>query len=179
MSLKDQLLKAGAVNKKKAKQIHHESKNKKNKQAKQQEAEQRRKEIEQKDLEQKQRAQELNQIKNEEAQQKAIQAQINQLIKVNKQKKVEDDAEEIVYSFTDGSKVKQLYVSETIRQHLSNGLLVITKLGDGYELVPAKVAEKIEQRDPEKIIKTAEESSSVVDEDDPYADYQIPDDLMW
>ncbi|THB72666.1 MAG: DUF2058 family protein, partial [Gammaproteobacteria bacterium] len=77
MSLKDQLLKAGAVDKKKAKQIHHESKNKKNKQAKQKEAEQRRKEIAQKEQEQKQRAQELNKIKNEEAQQKAILAQID------------------------------------------------------------------------------------------------------
>mgnify|MGYP001545199746 CR=1 FL=1 len=179
MSLKDQLLKAGAVDKKKAKQIHHESKNKKNKQAKQKEAEQRRKEIAQKEQEQKQRAQELNKIKNEEAQQKAILAQIDQLIEVNKQKKVEDNFEEIAYSFTDGTKIKQVYVSAKIQQHLSSGLLVIAKFGEGYELIPAKVAEKIEQRDAEVIIKTADDTSSTVDENDPYADYQIPDDLMW
>ena len=179
MSLKDQLLKAGAVNKKKAKQIQHESKNKKNKQAKQQEAEQRRKEIAQKEQEQKQRAQELNNIKNEEARQKAIQAQINQLIEVNKQPKLKDGEQEVAYNFSDGAKIKKLYVSELIQQHLSKGLLVIAKFGEGYELVPAKVAEKIEERDPAVIIKTAEDSCSIPVEDDPYAEFEIPDDLMW
>ncbi|THB71929.1 MAG: DUF2058 domain-containing protein, partial [Gammaproteobacteria bacterium] len=83
------------------------------------------------------------------------------------------------YSFTDGTKIKQVYVSAKIQQHLSSGLLVIAKFGEGYELIPAKVAEKIEQRDAEVIIKTADDTSSTVDENDPYADYQIPDDLMW
>ncbi len=179
MSLKDQLLKSGAVNKKKAKQIQHQAKSKKNKQAEQLEAEKRRKEIEQKELEQKQRDQELNLAKNQEAEQKAIQAQIVQLIEVNRQQKCEKDAEELAYSFVDDAKVKQLYVSEKIQRHLSQGLLVIAKFDQGYELVPAKVAERIAMRDESKIITIADADLVQSDEDDPYADYEIPDDLMW
>jgi len=41
------------------------------------------------------------------------------------------------------------------------------------------VAEKIRQRDQESFIYIAENASQEVEEDDPYADYQIPDDLMW
>jgi uncharacterized protein YaiL (DUF2058 family) len=49
-----------------------------------------------------------------------------------------------------------------------------------YELVPAIVAEKIKQRDDSYVLvmndKIQEETST---NDDPYADFQIPDDLMW
>ncbi len=179
MSLKDQLLKSGAVNKKKAKQIQHQGKSKKNKLAEQLEIEKRRKEIEQKELEQKQRDQELNQARNQEAEQKAIQAQIRQLVEVNRQYKSEKGAEEISFSFVDADKVKNIYVSEKIQRHLSQGLLVIAKFDQGYELVPAKVAERIAMRDESKIIKIADADLVQSDEDDPYADYEIPDDLMW
>jgi hypothetical protein len=39
------------------------------------------------------------------------------------------------------------------------------------------VAEKIRQRDEQSVI-TPPRESGVVD-DDPYADYQVPDDLVW
>ena len=38
-------------------------------------------------------------------------------------------------------------------------------------------AEKIEQRMPDLVIRIQPEEEP--DEDDPYADYKIPDDLMW
>jgi len=58
-------------------------------------------------------------------------------------------------------------------------LIAIIKLGDQYELVPSPVAEKIAQRDESRIILQNQASKDSGDEDDSYADYQIPDDLMW
>ena len=61
---------------------------------------------------------------------------------------------------------------------LSRGQLAIVRLDQGYELVPAKVAEKISQRDPQCVV-VLNEARTELDEEDPYADFQIPDDLMW
>ena len=50
--------------------------------------------------------------------------------------------------------------------------------GGGYEIIPREAAEKIEQRDPRRIL-LLNTATNEVEADDPYADYQIPDDLMW
>lgn len=60
-----------------------------------------------------------------------------------------------------------------------SGYLSIAKLGDGYELVPKPVAEKIKQRDAKFIINNENEIEPDQNENDPYADYNIPDDLIW
>jgi len=41
------------------------------------------------------------------------------------------------------------------------------------------VAEKIKQRDPVSVILCEPGTQQQVDENDPYTDYKIPDDLMW
>jgi uncharacterized protein YaiL (DUF2058 family) len=46
-----------------------------------------------------------------------------------------------------------------------------------FELVPAETAEKIRQLNPSLVIDPPEESEST--EDDDYADYKVPDDLIW
>jgi len=59
-------------------------------------------------------------------------------------------------------------------------LLAIAKLSNDYKLVPKAIAEKINLRSTDFIIILNDKvESEEIDEDDPYADYQIPDDLMW
>jgi len=41
------------------------------------------------------------------------------------------------------------------------------------------VAEKIAERDSSSVIRNDNVSDSEVSADDPYADYEIPDDLIW
>ncbi len=118
----------------------------------------------------------LNQQKQEEAQRKAIAAQVRQLIETNRVQAREGD---IAYNFADANVVKRLYVSQQIHQHLMSGRLAIAKLGAAYELVPMAVAEKIKQRDAQCIIQADHAVEPQQDGDDPYADYKIPDDLMW
>ncbi|WP_264779536.1 DUF2058 family protein, partial [Escherichia fergusonii] len=66
-----------------------------------------------------------------------------------------------------------------------NGRLAIARLiidsnGESeYAIIPASVADKIAQRDATFIVLNSALSQEEQDEDDPYADFKIPDDLMW
>ena len=177
MSLQDQLLKAGLVDKKKA---HKISKNK-NKQVKQKQknkieaTDETKLATQQAQAEKVERDRQLNLQRKAEAGRKAIAAQIRQLVEMNRQT---EDAGDIDYSFTDGKLVKRMAVTETQLKQLSNGRLCIIKLDERYELIPTLVAEKIRMRDENTQI-LSNQTTEVPDEDDPYADFQVPDDLMW
>ncbi|WP_264779343.1 DUF2058 family protein, partial [Escherichia fergusonii] len=58
--------------------------------------------------------------------------------------------------------------------------LIIDSNGESeYAIIPASVADKIAQRDATFIVLNSALSQEEQDEDDPYADFKIPDDLMW
>ncbi len=122
------------------------------------------------------RARELNLQRKQIAEQKSNAAQIKQLIQMNR---IEDRRGEIGYNFADGSKVQRVYVTAEQQEQLAGGRLAIVKLEDRYELVPAAVAEKIRLRNPACLILCNTASTKNSDAEDPYADYQVPDDLMW
>ncbi|HAR59000.1 MAG TPA: DUF2058 domain-containing protein, partial [Alcanivorax sp.] len=84
---------------------------------------------------------------------------------------------EVAYQFVQDKKIKKLHVTEPQRDQLARGQIAIVALGEGHELVPTTVAEKIRQRDEAAVVLLNDRN--VQDEDDPYADYPIPDDLMW
>lgn len=177
-SLQDQLLKAGVADLAQAKKARSE----KRKQAKQKQknkanAVDQTKVLAQKTaVEKKERDRQLNQQKAFDAEQKAIDAQINQLIEANRQ--LTGD-EEIPYHFTDDNKVKKIYVSEPVRNLISRGKSAIVRNGEFYEVVPAVVAEKIRSRDETRIILLNEQGEEERKDEDPYAEYQVPDDLVW
>ncbi|BCE00260.1 DUF2058 domain-containing protein [Marinicellulosiphila megalodicopiae] len=116
----------------------------------------------------------LNQKKHEQAQKKAILAQIHQLIEMNQV----TIAGELPYQFANNGKIQKLYVSEAAQTQLANGQLVLVSFHDDVKAVGSGVADKIKQRDESKILlNNRVEGLEVVD--DPYADFEIPDDLMW
>jgi uncharacterized protein YaiL (DUF2058 family) len=179
-SLQDQLLRAGLTDPKQAKKLAREQRKKAN-QARRSgdggldEAKQAATEARQAKL---QRDRELNDALNSKAQRKAINAQIKQLIETSKLQKGKG---EIAFSFPDGKKVKQLYVTALQQQQLAAGVLAIVKQGDQYEIVPGPVAAKIAERDETRIIQREdnEATSLTQEQQDWYKDYEIPDDLMW
>lgn len=103
-------------------------------------------------------------------------AQIKQLIQSNQ---IENAKGDIAYQFSDGKTVKKIHVDAAQQSQLISGFIAIARLGESYALVPKKVAEKVAQRDAGFIVVLNTGKDEQVDEDDPYADYQIPDDLMW
>ena len=177
-SLQDQLLKAGLADKNKAKQIKKAQtrKTQQQRKSKQGVVDESKQQVQQVRQEKQQRDRQLNEERKAEADKKAIAAQVKQLIEVNR---LSREGAEIDYNFTDNKKIKKMLVDNTMLEQLSRGRLAIVSLQDKYEVVPAAVAEKIQQRLPERVIVANEVASNEIDEDDPYADYQIPDDLMW
>ena len=84
------------------------------------------------------------------------------------------------YNFVDDKKVKRLSVNTLMRNKLANGALAIVQHQGGYEVIPREAALKIQERDPRRIVQlNILTEVKTPEEDDPYAAYQIPDDLMW
>jgi hypothetical protein len=176
-SLQDQFLKAGLVDKNKVRQANHD----KSKQKKVErrtgtqsvdEARLAALETQRKNAE---RARELNAQRDAAATQKAIKAQIAQLVQQNRQSKGVGD---VAYNFTHVNKIDRVYVSAAVQAHLVAGRLAIVCLGGTTELVPSVIADKIAERDASLVVRV-NKASAEINADDPYAAFQIPDDLMW
>lgn len=179
-SLQDQLLKAGLIDPKKAKQANKEKRKEANvaRRSNEEQVDEIKVSAEQARAEKAERDRELNRQRDLELQQKAIAAQIKQLIENHRQKKGAGEGD-VEYNFTDGKLIKKIRVSKTVQEQIVRGVLAVVKLGEGYELVPRIVADKIAQRDESAIVVANTKSAQQVEEDDPYKDYVIPDDLMW
>jgi len=121
------------------------------------------------------RDRELNRQQKELAERRAVQAQVRQLIELNR---LPRDAGEAGYNFQDGSAIRKIFVTDEVRDRLARGLLAIVRLEDQYEVIPSVVAEKIMLRDPSCVVSRAAAQPEQGD-DDLYADYKVPDDLMW
>jgi len=176
LSLKDQLLKAGLASKPKAKPAK--------KKKPQQVAKKQRKQTSETTL-RAQRAmldkakkdKRLNEKRQAEALAKAKFAEIKQLVDSAKLDRKEG---ETPYSFTLKKKIKKIYVTDEQQKQLSRDQIVIISLGnESFELVPKTAAKKIAERDAKYVIENTNIDRLENTDDDPYADYQIPDDLTW
>ncbi len=183
MSLQEQLLQAGLTDKKKVSKVKREKHKKvkqKQKHKKQAvEVDENKIAAEQARLQKQEKDRQLNLQAKQAAEEKAVKAQIKQMIEVNKQPKGKGD---IACNFTDGTLIKRIYVDQKTQNRISAGKLAIAKLNDGYEIIPMPVADKISMRDETCIVYRADletQQSTDSEEDDWYADYQIPDDLTW
>ncbi len=176
-SLQEQFLKAGLIDKKKVKQANQEKSTQKKVERRTgtQSVDEVRLAVLETQRKNAERARELNAQRDAAAAQKAIVAQIVQMVQQNRQNKGGGD---IAYNFTHGNKVKRIHVSAAVQAHLVAGRLVIVCQGESVELVPKVIADKIAERDPALVVRV-NKTSTEIDADDPYADYQIPDDLMW
>jgi len=182
-SLQDQLLKMGVVDKKKAKKSQHQKRQDVNKNRKAVKSGQEVKEesikneLSKSALKKKQRDLALNKKREEARAKNALKAEVLQLIQQNV---VEIPKEaDVAYNFTHDAKIRKVYVTEELRNQLTAGRLAIAVDDKKHRLIPDKVAEKIQSRLPEAVVRIEATAESKLDDDDPYADYEIPDDLMW
>lgn len=180
-TLQDQLLKAGLVDEKTIKHA------KKQQHANQQKVAKNKRHVEtdetkllaQKTLADKaERDRRLNQQQNEQMMQRAIAAQIRQLIEHNKQSR---GAGDVAYNFVDNKAIKKILVGQNVIDQIERGQLAIVRLDEKYELIPALAAAKIRERDAACVVVCNERSvaAGAASEEDPYAAFAIPDDLMW
>jgi uncharacterized protein len=108
---------------------------------------------------------------------KALRAAVIQMINQHKIKEIDGD---VNYQFIDDSKIKKIYINQQIYNALVAGSLVIAKEQSSYAILPKALADRINEKLTGFIIvNNSEKNDATTDEEDPYAAYVIPDDLMW
>ena len=176
LTLQEQMLKAGLVSSKKMAKVQRTAKKSRV------QAREAREAVEENKKAQLERDKQLSEQQKQAVLAKEFRAQVKQLIEMNRITVAKGN---ITFNFTDGNLIKKIEVDKQTQTQLINGRLAIARLvinakGDcDYAIIPAVVADKIAQRDADSIVLNSALSQEEQDEDDPYADFKIPDDLMW
>ena len=181
-SLQDQLLKAGLTTKQKTRQANAD-KRKKNKQQRsgvQHDAslqEQVQQELAATIAEKIAKDTALNEERKRLLIEKEQQLRIQQILEHHHLKNVQGDND---YNYTYGRKIKKLPLDAATHRALVNGRLALCGFNDITFIVTSETAAKLAELDSQIIlVQNDKVETELVDEKDPYADYQIPDDLMW
>lgn len=176
LTLQEQMLKAGLVTSKKMAKVQRTAKKSRV------QAREAREAVEENKKAQLERDKLLSEQQKQAVLSKELKAQVKQLIEMNR---ITVARGTIDFNFTDNNLIKKVAVDKLTQTQLINGRLAIARLvADNsaeaqYAIIPAAVAEKIAQRDAASIVLHSALSQDAQDEDDPYADFKIPDDLMW
>jgi uncharacterized protein YaiL (DUF2058 family) len=122
---------------------------------------------------------ERNRQQQEQRERKERAAQVRQLIESNR---IDRKGGEAAYQFVEAGRIRKFYLHEAQRQQVVAGTLVVVRLGRNFELVLPEVADRIAERDPASVLVRNGPGAASADgesEADPYAAFQVPDDLMW
>lgn len=181
-SLQDQLLKAGLTTKQKARQANSDQR-KKNKQKRSGVAhgaslqEQVKEDLKKSQADKLAKDTALNEAKKQDLANKEQQLRIKQILDHHQLKNVKGESE---YNFTFNNKVKKLALDTITHKALVNGRLALCGLDESTYIVTSETAEKIASLDASVVLVQNDKVEELeTEEDDPYAEYQIPDDLMW
>jgi len=178
-SLQEQLMKSGLINKQKAKQAQTEKRRKakqKKKKGTVEVSDAQRAIDAQKEL-QKQQDLEKNRAIQAELDARAAHGKLIQMIAQHCEKNYQG---EIDYHFTYDNKVKRIAINDTTQQSLINGRLAICVLNEEFYLINKEATEKLAEIDASVLVALHEKvDMNEMDEDDPYAEFAIPDDLIW
>jgi uncharacterized protein YaiL (DUF2058 family) len=176
LTLQEQMLKAGLVTSKKMAKVQRTAKKSRV------QAREAREAVEENKKAQIERDKLLSEQQKQAVLSKEYKAQVKQLIEMNR---ITIARGNIDFNFTDNNLIKKVVVDKQTQAQLINGRLAIARLAvensseSQYAIIPAVVADKIAQRDASSIVLNSALSQDVQDEDDPYADFKVPDDLMW
>lgn len=178
-SLAEQLLGAGLVDQKKAKKAQQEKRKETRVQhrLKQPPVDETQARLAKERADKAERDRTLNQKRLAAENLKAMHAQVRQMLDHSG---IQSDGD-IRFNFNDprSNKIKSLYVNSKQQNQLAQGQLAVCSDGEQYVLVPRNIADKIAQRFQEAVIFIADYKNDIPDDDDPYKDYPVPDDLMW
>ena len=89
------------------------------------------------------------------------------------------------YRFSADGAIRTLLVNDDLRRKLSSGAVVIARLGDRYELLPRAAGDKVRERDASLVVLDhglAADAVPIADNAEDaayYAQFQVPDDLVW
>lgn len=113
---------------------------------------------------------------------KALRTEIKQLLKANK---LNDKAGEIPYNYVIAGQVKRFYINEKQQTELKAGKLVIVNWNTISYLISTEAEQSLRKLHPTIEVASVERDTPSAKNDtkketnDPYADFEIPDDLSW
>ncbi|MES1938275.1 DUF2058 domain-containing protein [Salinisphaera hydrothermalis] len=184
-SLQDQLLKAGIAKPKQVKKARHD-KARRNKAARRaggkgdEEQQKLSKDVEAATAAKREADRKRAQAANAEREQRERKRQAIQIINEHRIAIEKPEADEPPYSYTVKGKIRRLPVSRDQRRRLADGRLAIVRYDGQTSLVDVETAQRLEALIPKAISRITEaDKASEADPDDPYAGYEVPDDLMW
>lgn len=178
--LQEQLLKAGLVKKSKVAEVAREQHKAKHARAASGPSEIQR-EAERARAEKVERDRALEAERKAQARTAELRAQARQIIEDRKVPRTGESE----YRFVADGVVRTVLIDAELRRKLASGALVIARLDDRFELLPRPAADKVRERAPEMIVldhgeAAGSEAERPTSEDDAYyAQFEVPDDLMW
>jgi uncharacterized protein len=177
-TLQDQFLKMGLVDKKQVNSVKKAQHKQKAEQGKKESINEGKIQAQQALVARKEHSRLLNHQKNEELKEQETAAQIRQLIDSNR---VSMAGGETPYNFTDNNKIKRLFLNKETIEGLSRGTLAIVRQAGEYQIVPAGVALKVQKFNRKLVVvfHSQKKNPSPPDQEDPYAEFQVPEDLIW
>jgi uncharacterized protein YaiL (DUF2058 family) len=93
------------------------------------------------------------------------------------------DKADTPYNVLHGAKVRRIYVTAEQRDGLAGGKLAVATARGRHHVIPLDVADNIAAMMPDYYLYRADKPQTAdpapAEGDDPYAEYAIPDDLMW
>lgn len=179
LSLKDQLIQAGLVSKK---QAHEARRNKpKGRAAKKRQGQRdsaRDQELAALDAHKREKDRALNAQRETQRKAREQAEWVRQLLGAHALKKQPPADDDAAFHFNMGKTVEHLYVGGEQRKSLAAGRLGIVSYDGQYHLLPREIVARIAERVPQRCWLPASDSQASA-EDDPYAEFEVPDDLMW
>jgi uncharacterized protein YaiL (DUF2058 family) len=123
------------------------------------------------------RTKELNRIREEKLRKREETAAIKQMVEKHR---LEKDDNGSTYRFNKLGKIQRIFVNKEMAANLSSGQLAIVGSGNSYEVVPRAIGEKIQSINSHIfVLVNSSDDKKEVDSEDPYAGFEVPDDLMW
>lgn len=122
------------------------------------------------------RDRQLNLQRKQAADKKALAAQLKQLIEANRLPRDDGD---VAYHFTDdNNKIQRLFVTAAMHKQITGGGLAIVQHNARYDVVPAAIADKLRARDASSVVLCVDPQQGATGRDDE-AEHPVPDDLVW
>jgi len=179
-SLRDQLLKAGVVDEKKAKRAAASQRQQSKTQQKRRKSGEKpletvsqatRERVAAENAQQAEKDRQLNIEREVKRARRALFGQVRQMVSENRQNNPKAD---VNYRFVMGSQIRQVYVTAAQRTQLLAAKLAVVDFANRQWLVPVEVGQKIQALTEDVAVHIAEATSSV--EHDEQA---VPDDFSW
>ena len=175
-SLQDQLLKAGLVSREKLKESRQDTRRKRKRSGGKPAPDPVAGAAAKRRQEQQQRDKRLNADREQQRHDQEQRLRIRELVLANSLNVADADQR---YNVVREGRIRRLYVTAEQRAELSDGQLAVTIAKGRNHIISLQVAEKIRELLPGYFIYLSTELASENEAAGDYAEFKVPDDLMW